>query len=345
MNPDAPATAVKRAARAALYSSPSRRLLRRNRPLSVAVMRGVLAIDRERRNTGWSDQARYCYGVWLRHLVSARSHDLCTDPRSVIELGPGDSLGIGLCGVLCGADHLVSLDAYPYADVPRTLAVLDGLVGLLRGRAAIPDAVEYPDVRPYLESWAFPGETLSADRLERALDPSRIESVRAAISAGMDGTDHGAITIEYIAPWRDTTVVAPNSADVLISQAVMEHVRDVTLVYEGARRWLRDGGHLSFQIDFRCHGTSADWNGQWMYSDRQWKLLENDRVYRWINRQPLSAHLRECDRHALALKTPLTMTSEQGIQRRDLAARWKHLSDDDLRTQSALVLAAKAPAS
>lgn len=49
------------------------------------------------KNTGGSDSARYCYYVWLRHLVMLYENRLSTDPKIIAELGPGDSLGLGLC--------------------------------------------------------------------------------------------------------------------------------------------------------------------------------------------------------------------------------------------------------
>jgi len=48
------------------------------------------------RGTGGTISARYCYGVWLRHLVMAHENGLSIQPDTIIELGPGDSLGIGL---------------------------------------------------------------------------------------------------------------------------------------------------------------------------------------------------------------------------------------------------------
>lgn len=54
------------------------------------------------RGTGGSTDARYCYSVWLRHLVMAHVRGLNTDPHTLAELGPGDSLGTGLCAVLTG---------------------------------------------------------------------------------------------------------------------------------------------------------------------------------------------------------------------------------------------------
>ena len=55
--------------------------------------------------TGGTESARYCYSVWLRHLCLAQSADPRLGvPRVVAELGPGDSIGIGLAALLSGVE-------------------------------------------------------------------------------------------------------------------------------------------------------------------------------------------------------------------------------------------------
>jgi hypothetical protein len=45
---------------------------------------------------GETDYARYCYSIWLRHWVLAKSSGFNPYPKIGAELGPGDSLGTGL---------------------------------------------------------------------------------------------------------------------------------------------------------------------------------------------------------------------------------------------------------
>src|SRR5690242_13726234 len=52
------------------------------------------------RKTGGSASARYCYSVWLRHLSMLHESALPTMFETTAELGPGDSLGIGLATML-----------------------------------------------------------------------------------------------------------------------------------------------------------------------------------------------------------------------------------------------------
>lgn len=54
---------------------------------------------------GGTNSARYCYGVWLRHLAMANKSGLIMSPPKIVgELGTGDSIGIGLAALLSGAE-------------------------------------------------------------------------------------------------------------------------------------------------------------------------------------------------------------------------------------------------
>src|SRR5450432_4034075 len=110
---------------------------------------GMATLHRHVTRTGGSDSARYCYSVWLRHLVLSYQNGLCTRPPSrVAELGPGDSIGIGLAALLSGADYYYGLDALPLANLRRNVGVFEELIELFRARAAIPGDDEFPGVKP-----------------------------------------------------------------------------------------------------------------------------------------------------------------------------------------------------
>ena len=81
--------------------------------------------------TGGTVSAQYCYSVYLRHLVIADQHGLANDPRTVVELGPGDSIGIGLMALLTGAEQYYAVDQVRHASSATNLLVFDELAKLL----------------------------------------------------------------------------------------------------------------------------------------------------------------------------------------------------------------------
>jgi SAM-dependent methyltransferase len=287
------------------------------------------------RRTGGSDDARYCYSVWLRHLTNARRAGLPTDPKIVAELGPGDSLGIGLAALLSGAEQYYAFDVREFANNERNARIFDTLCELFAARAPIPDSNEYPEARPRLDDYGFPHQLLTDERLSRSLDPERLASIRASIADRSDRSK-----VRYVVPWHDFQGLPAESVDMVYSQAVLEHVDDLPATYTAIHRWLKRGGTMSHQIDFRSHGTAEGWNGHWTYSDLTWRIMRGKRPY-LINRAPCSTHLRLIREAGFEILTTVPARSDSAVPRTSLAPRFRGLSDDDLTTSGLFVQARK----
>ena len=273
------------------------------------------------RNRGMTHDARYCYSVWLRHLVMAQR---C--PRVVAELGPGMSLGIGLAALISGAERYCAFDVVDLAaDREANFHIFDELVALFRARAAIPGADEFPTVHPDLPSYAFPHHLVP----ERALDERRLARLRASLD-----------DIEYVAPWFDAARIEPGAVDMIFSQAVLEHVDDLAATYAAMHRWLCAGGVMSHQIDYGCHDTAARWNGHWEHSDRLWRLMRGRHRF-FLNREPHSHHLRLLRESGFEVVFAQTVESESRLEREQLAPRFRDLTADDLVTRGAFIRARK----
>ena len=91
------------------------------------------------RRAGGPASARYCYSVWLRHLVMAHKSGLSTQPAVVAELGPGDSLGVGLAALISVASQYFALDVKAHASDHRNLEVFDELANLFARQENVPD--------------------------------------------------------------------------------------------------------------------------------------------------------------------------------------------------------------
>lgn len=286
--------------------------------------------------THGTNEARYCYSVWLRHLSCGAANGLDTNPRAVAELGPGDSIGIGIAAVLTGVERYYAFDLVAHANTPRNLQIFDGLVELFRARADIPNGAEYPRVRPTLSDYRYPMDLLAEERMRAALDPRRLAIIRESIM----NTDSRDSMIQYRAPWSTQAAVERDSLDMVFSQAVLEHVDGLPEVYRAMYAWLKPGGYMSHQIDFKCHDHAREWNGHWAYSDFMWKLVRGKDVW-LINRLPYSAHVRLMKSSGFQVVGEQIGTRESNLKRSQLAPRFRNIPDRDLCTSDALVQAVK----
>lgn len=287
-----------------------------------------------RRGTGGTTSARYCYSVWLRHLVLNRLV-VGKSVRSVAELGPGDSLGVGLAALLCGAHRYIALDALPHARARTNLAVFEELIELFRQRASIPDDREFPHVYPKLPAYDFPGDLLPDDTLDEALSAHRLEGLRRDL-ARLDGA------IVYRPEWQSAAQPPDASVDLLMSQAVLEHVDAIEDVYRAMFRWLRPGGAMSHQIDFKCHSTAVEWNGHLAYSDFVWRLMRGNLSY-FINRQSPSAQIAAAEGAGFTQVSLKRVLREDGLRREQFAPRFRALSELDAKSSGGFLQAIRPP--
>lgn len=288
---------------------------------------------------GHTDSALYCYSVWLKHLTFLGQHGLKRVPSTVAELGPGGSIGVGAAAMLCGADHYVSLDVVRHTNTERNLAIFDELVKLFERRASRPDR-GWPDFDPYLDKNLFPSDLLTPELLVQTLAPDRVASIRNAI-ANSDRASSGSQTVRYVAPWFDANVISEGTIDLIISHSVLEHVTDVDGTYRALHRWLRPGGWMSHQIDFKSHGLSKEWNGYRAYSELTWKLMLGKRPF-MINREPCSVHLEQLQKNGFQILCAMKHMRQDGVPRSRVSPRWTQLSDEDLNCSGLFVQARKS---
>ena len=290
---------------------------------------------------GGTESARYCYSVWLRHLARLHQTGLSGYPeviaetpnRGVARIGPCGSsrrcaplCRIGRCAV-CGERREHPRIRRAHQEPPKS-------------RADLPGDSELPRVHPRLSSYRFSDVYSNPDGLLDSLAPERIQSLRRDLNALT--TDAGEGAISYICPWFASDVIDENSVDVAYSQAVLgaSLVDDLEGTYAALFRWMKPGAMMSHQIDFKCHGMTAEWNGHWSYSELVWKAIRGRRPY-LLNRQVLSTHLDLQERAGFRIVAVDRVRDEGGLPRRRLARRYQNISDEDLTTSGAHVISVK----
>jgi hypothetical protein len=287
--------------------------------------------------TGGTGSARYCYAVWLRHLVMAHRNDLCQKPpRTVLELGPGDTLGTGLASLLTGAEKYYALDVVRHSSIQRSLVVLEELAALFRSQENIPSEKEFPRLKPVLDSYEFPSHIIASEDLARLLDEKRIERLKQSVLE-MNKPDS---MVSYVAGSYGPGTIPPESVDMVFSQAVLEYVEPLVETHRLMNLWLRPDGFVSHQIDFGCHGLAEDWNGHWSYSDLLWKLIRGKRAC-FISRAPHSTHMRSLEQAGFHVVCDLKVQGMAARGELRLAPRFADLSPEDRTTRSAFIQARK----
>ena len=105
-------------------------------------------------------------------------------------------------------------------------------------------------------------------------------------------------------------------------------------------QWVRPGGWMSHQIDFKSHGLTTRWNGYRTCSDRLWEITLGRRPF-MINRQPASVHLRLMQEAGFQVVTHQKFMRKDGVRREELAPLWSDISDEDLNCSGMYVIATK----
>ncbi|MCE5335332.1 MAG: class I SAM-dependent methyltransferase [Desulfobacteraceae bacterium] len=261
-------------------------------------------------------------------------------PDTIAELGPGDSIGIGIAALLSGCNHYNAFDVVEYTSRENNLRIFKVLVDLFEKQTSIPDDVQFPKMKPRLKSYAFPKHILTREALQRSLAPERLNCIKDSI---LEYGSHGPVSIKYRVPWFNCHNIRDDSVDLIYSQAVLEHVDNLQATYEAMYQWLNKDGFMSHQIDFKCHGTARKWNGHWAYNDLLWKLIRGKRPY-LLNRQPFSRHLALLANVGFKVVSSTRVLGDSrnsGIRRKDLSRRFMNMFDEDLLTSSAHIVSVK----
>jgi SAM-dependent methyltransferase len=135
-------------------------------------------------------------------------------------------------------------------------------------------------------------------------------------------------------------MIETGSVDLVLSQSVLEYPPDLAGLYSEMRRWLKPGGVMSHEIDFKSFGLTVEWDGHWSCSDALWRLTTGRRRHK-LNREPHSTHISLMERAGCRVVCDERIVRTSEITREQLAPRFRKLTDQDLATSSALIQAVR----
>jgi len=296
---------------------------------------GFLDSVKNRKEKTGTISARYCYSVWLRHLVYLNESGMKSIPKKIAEIGPGASLGIGLSAVLSGVGTYFAFDIIRHSDSEKNLEVLEELILLFKNNTDIPDDSEFPNLYPKLDSYKFPKYILTENMLKNSLGAERLSKIREQI-ANPGKSINSDIQINYKVPWFEDSVIQPETIDLIISQAVLEHIIDLEGAFRSMNKWLKTGGYVSHEIDYKAHETHKVWNGHWFYSKILWKIILKGRSYP-INRQPHSYYIKLINDCGFSLVQEIKNTENNGYHEYSHKKKLSTYEDGDFIIKSALL--------
>lgn len=310
-----------------------------------AVVKGLLTfipgveriIPKKRSAGGGTSVASYCYNVWIKHITMLWENGLRSMPTTLAEVGPGDSLGIGLASVLSGVNNYYALDAVKHSNTDLNLKIFEELTELFKNRAPR-SSRGWPNYDGYLDKNLFPSHILTDEVLRKSLSDERISFIRNAI-LNPESQNNG-ITIKYAVPWMDESIIDEETVDVILSHSVLEHVADLEASYRAFYKWLKPNGVMSHQIDFQSHHLSKEWNGYRSYSEPLWKIIMGKRPF-LINREPFSVHINHLKNNSFKITCQLQNYQPNGIKRSQLSSYWEDISEDDLACSGAFIQSQK----
>ena len=253
--------------------------------------------------------------------------------KTVLEIGPGDNIGVALRFLAAGAKRVVCLDKFVhYQDGPVHLRLYRAL------RATLP-----------AEDQARFDQVVNLDSTVK-LDTSRFQWI---YGKGIEDTD---------------SLFAPGSFDVIVSAAVLEEIYDTDLAFNKMDRLLAPGGYTIHKIDlrdyemFHKHGfhrveflTIPDFVYRFMTQSSgqpNRKLVDYYRGkmaelgYDSTIHIAMAANGKEMEEYKLKLVKGVDYTEESlqsyRAMRPRLLPRYQSLSDEDLITE-AILLAGRKP--
>jgi hypothetical protein len=297
--------------------------------------------ERKYKGTGGTSNAGYSYSVWFRHLYWV-SHFLGKEfhPRTVVELGPGDSIGTGLSALMSVAENYVGLDVLEHASYELNMRVLDDVLDMVRRRAPLPGDEEFPKTFPRLPSYDFPVHLVRDEELDRRTSDEYVGQLRAAVRTM---TKPGNPFVQYRSPWTPDAVET-GSADYVFSHGAlndMDHTAardDLSANLDYMIRWLKPGGVMSHQIELSCEGGDM-WNHHWVYGPLAWRLIRGRRPY-YKNRVPLSEYKRLFAARGCPVIGVVPVT-KLGYPREATASQFRDLPDEDFSTAAVFLVVVK----
>jgi SAM-dependent methyltransferase len=166
----------------------------------------------------------------------------CLAEKEIVEIGPGDNLGVALMLLAKGARKVTCIDGFEPAS----------------------DAAH--NARVYFTLY----DRLTEEERQRVRDVVAVRGDRTATVGGDRLISRYGVRID--AP---VSPLPASSCDLVLSRAVLEHVEDMRTGWKNMARSLRPDGGMWHKVDFRCHNLFGEIHPLYFLTvgDRLWNTI------------------------------------------------------------------------
>ena len=288
----------------------------------------------QKNQTGGSSDGKYAALLFCTHLSYIHNWIVgSTNKNNICEFGPGDSLSVGLLYKIFFNKNYIAFDAHPYFQEDLTLKSLNEAINYLKEIFSKDENHFFQNLEksPFIDY--FNKDEFNFNEFKSLL---KFEGLENEYDSGL------LKNLKYNAPYNSQdTENFINSSDLIFSQAALEHVRDLKSLYKSQKTLLSQNGYIYNHIDFKSHGTSLLWNGYYSWTDQEYTLIEKSNTFQWINRMPLSYHLKLMEESGLNIVKVVSKKRTDGIKKdqisKDLIPFF--INSEDLNIHSAIVIA------
>ena len=166
-----------------------------------------------------SESLAYINRVFNDYLTYSGISPLMLREKRVLEIGPGDNFGVALKFLIAGARQVVCLDKfYSKRDTEQQIRI-------------------YRQMRTYLHD------------KERLIYDS-ILNLEGGITINAEKLHY----IHGVGIEEADKILEPDSFDLIVSRAVIEHLYNPDAAFSVMNRLLKSGGYMIHKIDLRDHG-------------------------------------------------------------------------------------------
>ena len=189
------------------------------------------------------ESVSYIRNVVADYLSYAGVDDEFLQHKRILEVGPGDNLGVALSFLAKGAEKVTCIDAFsPLSNEAHNDKIYKRLF-----------------------------ETFS--RIEQA----RVESIIAQPNSRSPWVVSNRLEFHYGLPIEKLFERISTKFDLIVSRAVLEHVARLEKVWGAMVKLLAEDGHMWHKVDLRHHGLFAQFHPLYFLriDPRLWRLISS----------------------------------------------------------------------